>query len=38
MNNHSLSKMPIDEIGQLQKAAREALTELDGGASCHYRR
>ena len=27
MNNHSLSNMPIDEIGQLQKAAREALTD-----------
>ena len=27
MNNLSLSNTPIDEIGQLQKAAREALTD-----------
>ncbi|MGA8654324.1 MAG: hypothetical protein ACLP19_15165 [Xanthobacteraceae bacterium] len=27
MNNLSLSNMPIDEIGQLQTAAREALTD-----------
>jgi uncharacterized protein YjgD (DUF1641 family) len=27
MNDHSLSNAPIDELGQLQKAAREALTD-----------